>query len=234
MLLLPTRLRRRSLICLLLALSSGACSQLARMQRPHVDVVEPTSARPLTAAAPLVANGAIYQGASYRPLFEDQRARLVGDTLTVQIIERITASQSANSSIQKSGTLTASVTALPWVNANNVLSKINANASSANAFAGKGSTDTANDFSGSITATVVEVLPNGHLIISGEKQIGVNENVDVLKFSGQVDPRAIQPGNTLASTQIANVRVEHRGRGAQSDAQEIGWINRFFLSVLPL
>jgi flagellar L-ring protein precursor FlgH len=172
--------------------------------------------------------------AAYRPLFEDYRARLVGDTINVTIVEKISASQSTNSSIDKSGAINGSVTAVPWVNANNILSKLTATASSKNVFAGKGSTDASNDFSGSITATVIEVLPNGHLIISGEKQIGVNQNVDVLKFSGQVDPHAIQPGNTLASTQIANVRLEHRGRGAQADAQEIGWIGRFFLSVLPL
>ena len=85
-----------------------------------------------------------------------------------------------------------------------------------------------------ITATVTGVLPNGHLLVSGEKQIGVNENVDVLRFSGQVDPRSIQPGNSVASAQIANVRLEHRGRGAQAEAQVIGWLARFFLSVLPI
>ena len=78
------------------------------------------------------------------------------------------------------------------------------------------------------------VLPNGHLLIAGEKQIGVNHNVDVLRFSGQVDPRAIQAGNVVASAQIANVRIEHRGRGAQADAQGIGWLGRFFLNVLPI
>ena len=75
---------------------------------------------------------------------------------------------------------------------------------------------------------------NGHLLVAGEKQIGVNHNVDVLRFSGQVDPRAIQPGNSVASAQIANVRIEQRGRGAQADAQGIGWLGRFFLNVLPI
>jgi flagellar L-ring protein FlgH len=80
---------------------------------------------------------------------------------------------------------------------------------------------------------VRDVLPNGHLLIAGEKQIGVNENVDVLRFSGQVDPRAIQTGNTVPSAQIAAVRLEQRGRGQQSEAQAIGWLGRVFLSVMP-
>ena len=78
------------------------------------------------------------------------------------------------------------------------------------------------------------VLPNGHLLVAGEKQIGVNHNVDVLRFSGQVDPRMIQTGNVVASAQIANVRIEHRGRGQQAEAQGIGWLGRFFLNVLPI
>src|ERR1035441_5780329 len=86
----------------------------------------------------------------------------------------------------------------------------------------------------SITAVVTGVLPNGHLLIAGEKQIGVNQNVDVLRFSGQVDPHMIQSGNVVASAQIANVRIEQRGRGAQADAQGIGWLSRFFLNVLPI
>ena len=81
---------------------------------------------------------------------------------------------------------------------------------------------------------MIDVLPHGHLLIAGEKQIGVNENVDVLRFSGQVDPRAIFVGNVVASAQIANVRIEHRGRGQQAEAQGIGWLARFFLNVLPL
>ena len=112
-------------------------------------------------------------------------------------------------------------------------SEFSALTTSANGFEGKGSTDTANDFSGVINVTVTEVLPNGHLIIGGEKQIGVNFNTDVLRFSGQVDPLMIRPGNVIASAQIANVRIEHRGRGQQAEAQGIGWLSRVFLNVVP-
>ena len=200
---------------------------------PKVDVAEPTSARPAPLAAPVLSNGSIFQPSQYRPLFEDHRARLVGDTLTVQIVEKVSASQKSTSSIDKTSELSAAVTALPLVNPNS-FGRASAAGSSSNTFAGKGSTENSNDFSGTITAIVTGVLPNGHLLIAGEKQIGVNHNVDVLRFSGQVDPRAIQPGNSVASAQIANVRIEHRGRGAQADAQGIGWLGRFFLNVLPL
>ncbi len=212
------------------ALALAGCQALN--SPPPVDVAQPTSVRPLPLAAPVVNNGAIFQSGQYRPLFEDYRARLVGDTLTVHIVEAVSASQKSNSSVDKSGKLEASVTALPGLKPS-ALNRASAAGSSSNTFAGKGSTDTANDFRGTINVSVTEVLPNGHLVIAGEKQIGVNHNVDVLRFSGQVDPLMIQPGNVVASAQIANVRIEHRGRGQQAEAQGIGWLSRVFLNVVP-
>ena len=201
---------------------------------PRVDVADTTPPEPPPAALPQgVATGSIYLAASYRPLFEDHRARHVGDSLVVQIIEKVNASQSSTSSVDKSGSLSAGVTALPGLKANN-FARAGAEATSTNTFAGKGATESSNDFSGTITVVVRGVLPNGHLLIAGEKQIGVNQNVDVLRFSGQVDPRSIQTGNTVPSAQIANVRLEHRGRGAQADAQAVGWISRVFLSIMPI
>ncbi|MEO5696410.1 MAG: flagellar basal body L-ring protein FlgH [Burkholderiaceae bacterium] len=203
-------------------------------KRPPVDVAQPTAIRPQPIVVATVNNGSIFQASQYRPLFEDHRARLVGDTLTVQIIEKVSATQKSTSSIDKAGGVSAGITALPGIALNSFSAgRTSVGMNSSNTFAGKGSTENSNDFSGTITATVIDVLPNGHLIISGEKQIGVNHNVDVLRFSGQVDPRAIQTGNSVASAQIANVRIEQRGRGQQADAQGIGWLGRFFLSVLP-
>jgi len=204
-------------------------------KRPPVDVLKTEAVRPYPIVIPVTNNGSIYQAGQYRPLFEDHRARLVGDTITVQIVEKVSATQTSTSSIDKSGGIGAGVTALPGIAANSFgAGRASIGLNSSNTFAGKGSTNNSNDFSGTITATVIEVLPNGHLVVSGEKQIGVNHNVDVLRFSGQVDPRAIQPGNTVASAQIANVRVEQRGRGQQADAQGMGWLGRFFLNVLPI
>ncbi|MEJ6006849.1 flagellar basal body L-ring protein FlgH [Paucibacter sp. AS339] len=177
-------------------------------------------------------NGSIYQAASYRPLFEDHRARLVGDTLVVQIVEKISASQTSTSELNKTGSLSGSVSAIPFVSPG-AFARATATGSSATKSAGKGTNENSNDFSGTITAVVTAVLPNGHLMISGEKQIGVNHNVDVLRFSGQVDPHMITQGNTVASASVANVRIEQKGRGATSDAHGIGWLSRFFLNLSP-
>jgi flagellar L-ring protein precursor FlgH len=221
----------RALLASALCATLGGCLTM----NPRVEVAEPTNVIPATPSAAVPSDGAIFQAAQYRPLFEDHRARLVGDTLTVVISEKVSATQKSTSTIDKGGAVSAGVTAIPGISANSFLpGRANIGLSSSNTFAGKGSTENSNDFSGTITATVIDVLPNGHLVVSGEKQIGVNHNVDVLRFSGQVDPRAIQPGNTVASAQIANVRIEQRGRGQQADAQGIGWLARFFLNVLPI
>ena len=220
-----------AVICAAVLAALAGCEQLN--PRPPVDLASPIYAAPEPHVQPPVANGSIYQAAQYRPLFEDYRARHLGDTLRVEIVEKIVASQKSTSSIDKGGTLKGNVAAMPGIKPS-ALSRLSVEGTSSNSFSGKGSTESSNDFFGSITVLVTGVLPNGHLLIAGEKQIGVNHNVDVLRFSGQVDPRAIQPGNSVPSAQIANVRIEHRGRGQAADAQGIGWLGRFFLNLSPL
>jgi flagellar L-ring protein FlgH len=216
---------------LTLAALSGGCESMP--QKVAVDFAPLPVAPPPKAVAPARANtGSLFQSASYRPGFEDRRARLVGDTVTIQIVENVTASQTSSSTANRTTSMSGSVSAIPFAPAS-LLPKLTIGAASANDFSGEGATASANTFSGSITATVIDVLPNGHLVLAGEKQIGVNQNVDVLRFSGTVDPRALQPGSIVSSTQVANARIESRGRGAQAEAQTTGWIARFFMAMLP-
>jgi flagellar L-ring protein precursor FlgH len=217
------------------ALALTGCASLSQI--PDVDLAKapqtlafPTVPAVTTGSAPVT--GGLFTAAHFRPGFEDYRARLVGDTLTVQITERLSASQQSATDVNRESEISAGVSALPLFN-DNSFARARAGAQSSNTFTGDGATRATNTFSGNITAVVTEVLPNGHLVVIGEKQIGVNQNVDVLQFSGTVDPRTIRPGNTVQSTQVANVRVLSRGRGAQNDAQTFGWLSRFFLTLFP-
>jgi len=220
-----------SLFLLTLAAALAGCESIP--QKVAVDFAPVPLATPVAIAAPPRTNtGSLFQNSSYRPGLEDRRARLVGDTVTIQIVERVTASQTSSSTANRTSSLSGSVSAFPFASAT-LLPKLTVGSASANDFSGEGATASANTFSGSITATVVDVLPNGHLALAGEKQIGVNQNVDVLRFSGTVDPRALQPGSIVSSTQVANARIESRGRGAQAEAQTTGWIARFFMALLP-
>jgi flagellar L-ring protein FlgH len=209
------------------------CASLSQI--PNVELVEAPATlkyptRPTANAGAVT--GSLFTPATFRPGFEDPRARLVGDTLTIQISESLSASQSSSSDVNRSSDLNLGVSALPLFNQNS-FGRAGAAANTSNTFSGDGTTEAENEFEGSITAVVTEVLPNGHLVVVGEKQIGVNQNVDVLQFSGTVNPRTIGPGNSVRSTQVANVRVLSRGRGAQGDAQTFGWLSRFFLTLSP-
>jgi flagellar L-ring protein precursor FlgH len=221
-------MQRIALVFCVTALLAG-CESM----QPKVEIA-PT--RPVeyaqTPQAQGVPSGSLFRPATYRPGFEDARARLPGDIVTIQITERVTASQNSSASIDRSADVSAGITAFPFLKGP-TLGKLDVGASSDNKFSGDGKNQANNTFNGSITATVQEVLPNGHLLVVGEKQIGVNANVDVMRFSGTIDPRTIRPGNVVASTQVANARIESRNRGAQGDAMVIGWLARFFLSVIP-
>ena len=222
----------RSLALAGMAVLLAGCNTLSQV--PDVDLVQRGTIeypKPETQAN-AIPTGGLYASSRFRPGFENPRARLVGDSITIQISERLNASQSSSSNVDRESELGFGVTALPFIGAG-TLADISANANSTNTFSGSGDTAAVNTFSGSITAIVTEVLPNGHLVVVGEKQIGVNQNVDVLQFSGKVDPRTIAPGNQVQSTQVADVRVLSRGRGAQNDAQTFGWLSRFFLTLLP-
>jgi flagellar L-ring protein precursor FlgH len=224
---------RRLGIALGLAMLCAGCETIP--QTVKVDFAEPKVPQSAAAPAARPATGSLFQTVGYRPSFEDRRARIVGDTVTIQIVENVTASQKSTSTNNRTSSIAAGITAIPGFDFPGTAAenKLGLGATSAADFAGKGGTESANTFSGSITATVAEVLANGHLVVVGEKQIGVNQNVDVLRFTGTIDPRSIQPGNIVSSTQVANVRVESKGRGAQNEAQTVGWLTRFFFNVWP-
>ena len=221
---------------LALIVAAAALAGCSSMPKPaQVDFAEPRVAQAPAQTAARPATGSLYQAVTYRPSFEDRRARQVGDTVTIRIVENVTASQKSSSSANRASSIEGSITAVPGFTFPGTQAEngTRIGASSTADFAGKGGTEAANTFSGSITATVAEVLPNGHLVVSGEKQIGLNHNVDVLRFTGTVDPLAILPGSIVNSSQVANVRVESTGRGPQHEAQTVGWLTRFFFNISP-
>ncbi|MEG0820124.1 MAG: flagellar basal body L-ring protein FlgH [Burkholderiaceae bacterium] len=203
--------------------------------RPPVIVSSPTTAEapaPAAGAAPR-RSGGIYTGVGYRPLFEDARPRYVGDVLTITLNEKLNAAQKASSSADRNSEIDAGIKALRGVKGVGI-SGPRLTADTDNKFEGKGATESSNLFTGTITSTVIRVLPNGNLLVAGEKQIGIRQNSETLKFQGVVDPKNIQPGNTVLSTAIADVRIDYSGGGYIEDAQTQGWLARFFNAWSPL
>jgi flagellar L-ring protein precursor FlgH len=225
----------RLLGCATLAVLATGCASIN--PPPPVDVL--STAPPPLAALPRSAGpatGSLFHAASYRPAFEDQRARLVGDMVTIAILETIDAKQDTKSNVNRNGDASGSITALPLLaasTAGKLAARSGLGANYENNFNGSGNTASKNEFKSNITAIVTDVLPNGHLVIAGEKQVGVNRSVDVLRFSGTVDPRRLQPGSVIDSQYVANVRVISRGLGEQAEAQAMGWLARAFNTITP-
>jgi len=201
----------------------------ACVSAPTSIVQGPTSARPLPPSYPpaQVTNGSIYQASTYRPAFEDRRARHVGDVINVVITESTSAVKNGASAGNKSGSVNFGVPGL-------LQGRLGANVATSadNKFADADSQSLSNSFRGTIGATVVEVLSNGNLIIAGEKQVGMNKATEYIRISGMVNPDSIN-GNSVASTSIADARVEYRTKSNIDGAEVQSMLSRFFLSLLP-
>lgn len=200
---------------------------------PDTVVQRPTTVKPAPPAVTAAANGAIFQAAAYRPLFEDRRARLVGDVLTIAINEKTNAGKQAASSGSKSGSAAIGipkVVGLPL----KMLQGMEMSAKTANKYEDMGAVNSSNNFAGTITVTVVEVQPNGNLLVSGEKQVSLDKGIEFIRFSGVVNSDTIAAGNVVSSTQVADARVEYRTNSRIDSAEMVSWLTRFFMSVLPL
>lgn len=226
----------RSLLALCSVLLVAACAS----NPPPTIVHQPMSVRPDPVEPTRQANaGAIINldpAAKRLALFEDRRATRVGDILTVLIEEKVSATSKADTSASHEGsvTLKGALDPIPlFPDKLEQIMAVDASVSNKQGHTGKGSTSSSNTFSGTITVTITEVLPNGNLLVSGEKQVAVNAETEYLRFSGVVNPDDVKAGNIISSLKVADARVEHRGAGSIARAQEPGWLGRFVQSILP-
>ena len=217
-------MKRLAIVALI---ATAACSTV-----PPTNVHQPMTARPAPRMEVAGVNGSIYQSATSRPLFEDRRARFVGDTMTITIAENTTASKKSNNKLDRSSSNEASISSMTRLPGKSALG-LDLSTSTANAFEGKGDAANNNVFSGSITVTVIDVLPNGNLLVSGEKQLAISNEQEFVRLSGVVNPNFVDASNTISSLKVADARIEYKSSGQLSDGMIMGWLGRAFLSVLP-
>lgn len=241
---------------LLPLISAGLLVGCATADRKPL-VEGPTTITPPSQAAAPANPGSLFPTVStnaggYRPLFEDRRARHVGDTITIVLNESTVASRSSSAAVTKetSAEITSDLSALSDLKdvvkgvpgsglARSAIGKaqkaggaFNVTADSAIDFAGDGSSSAQNAFKGTITGTVIEVLANGNLIVAGEKQLAVSAEEEIIRFKGVVNPADLV-NNAITSAKVADLRLEYRGRGASDDAQKPGWLAGLLLKVSP-
>lgn len=199
---------------------------------PSTAVHQPMTIRPEARPVSAPANGSIYNVATARPLFEDRRARLVGDTLVINIAEKTAAAKKSDTKADRTYDASIGVPTMIGLPLKSFQGTTLA-ATSSTGFEGAGENTSSNNFTGSLAVTVIEVYPNGNLLVSGEKQIGLKEGEEFIRFSGVVNPTTITASNTVQSTQVADARIEYKANGFLDSAQVMGWLGRFFLSFLP-
>lgn len=182
------------------------------------------------------ANGSIYQSATGISLFGDVKARRVGDTLIVQLAERTNAATSASTSTNKSGSARIENPTLfgEQFTRGDGIPLFQSELGATREFQGEGDSAQSNRVDGNITVTVYRRLPNGNLIVRGEKWITVNQGREFLRVSGIVRPADVGADNSVPSFKLADAQIEYSGRGALADANRQGWLSRFFSSpVFP-
>ena len=229
---------------LLMAVLAGCASPSDSGSRPSL-ISQETTIRPQAPAVKAISPGSLMPAvgsnqSSFRGLFEERRVSRVGDTLTVILNETTKASKSAQTAANRKGASainfglrTNAATVKPNNNQTNRADLSVAASSDGNVgFDGKGSATASNQFSGTITVTVIEVLPNGNLVVAGEKRLAVGAEEEIIKFSGVVSPLSIK-GNSVLSSQVADVRAEYRGSGSTDEIQRPGWLTRFLMVFAP-
>jgi len=219
------------LLVAMVCLPLGACGTL-NPPRPG----DSPEYRPVAPIAPVPAganNGAIFQASQAQGLFEDYKARRVGDLVTVELVEKTDAKKSSATSTSKDSGLDMSLGDISV--AGRTLAGTDLLAASGNGsrtFDGAGDSSQSNSLTGDITVTVAEVLPNGNLVIQGEKWLSINQGSEYVRLRGIIRPVDISTTNTIQSTQIANAEVSYAGTGTLRDSNAPGWLTRFFNSPI--
>jgi flagellar L-ring protein precursor FlgH len=219
---------RISLAALAVALFAGCA-----WNTPPATVHQPMTARPVPVRDEHSNPGAIYQPESARlALFQDIRARWVGDTITIVLEEKTSASKKSSSNASRTGSTELSIPVYDELPLGG-LQGTGIDASSSVDFEGEGDAASNNAFTGRLAVTVIEVLENGNLLVSGEKQVSINQGTEYIRFSGVINPAYIKPDNSVSSTRVADARLEYRGTGYISEAQTMGWLSRLFMTISP-
>lgn len=181
---------------------------------------------------PLAATGSLFYDAGAQNLYSDRRAARVGDIITVMLQESTSAKKSATTELKKNSKVdlpSPTVLGKPvTINGNTLGVGIDGK----NQFKGESDADQANQLKGAISVNVIRVLPNGTLMVRGEKWLTINNGDEFIRLTGIIRQDDISAENTISSTRVANARIQYSGTGAFSDVQHQGWLSRFFNSPL--
>jgi len=194
---------------------------------PDFAPVQPASLIP-----PVQNSGSIYQAGYDMRLFEDNKARRVGDVLSIIFNEATQANKAADLSQEKQNSMSFTAPSLYGMAVSTMTgSDLKTTVASDNKFTGTGKADQSNSLTGNISVTVIELLPNGDLKVRGEKRVTLNQGDEYVRLSGIVRPIDIDPSNTVSSDKVADATIMYTGNGSMADASKMGWLSRILNSA---
>jgi flagellar L-ring protein precursor FlgH len=230
--------KRAVLVLTAVALAGLAGCQTVPTRDPSFAALRPAAAPPTPPREGAIYNGANQVAVLDVDLFSDIRPRRVGDSLTVRLVERTTASKKAETTVDQATDFQIANPTIFGTQPNFRLGSgdtrytLAQGLSSSKDFEGEGESSQSNSLVGDITVTVAEVLPNGNLVVQGEKILTLNRGHEHVRLSGIVRPMDISPENTIPSTRVANATIVYSGEGEVADASTMGWLARFFVSAI--
>lgn len=177
--------------------------------------------------------GSLYAVSHSLALYDDRRAKRIGDVVTIILEESTRSSKSAETTMQKGTSSSLDNPRLlgslvRGAGAVNIFNQIESDID----FSGEGASDQSNSLSGTITAVVADVLPNGLLKIQGEKWFRLNRGEEYVRVSGLVRPEDVSGDNSVSSQRLADARIAYSGTGVLAQANEAGWLTKFFFGTV--
>ena len=180
-------------------------------------------------------NGAIFQPGRSGLFATDQRARRIGDILTVSFNETYAATKAQTASSSKTDAFGVTLpTALP-----NMLTggfdkdPAGLNAGTTRSFAGSGNAVQSNSFSGLLSVTVIRVFDNGNMEVQGQKELTLNNGNEYVRVRGVVRPEDISAGNVVSSDRLADAQIRYTGSGHLADSSQPGWLSQLMRTISP-
>ena len=164
-------------------------------------------------------------------LYSDVKANMIGDVLTVVISESNSATNNTRTQTKKQDKATAKGSATSGA-LEGLFPGIGGSLDVTNQFSGQGGTLRNATFSSRMSVKVVDIMPDGNLIVEGTKSIEINQELEVITLSGTVKPEDVNSSNTIFSYQIANAKLTYKGKGANEQAHRPGLLMRFFNWIL--
>lgn len=216
---------------LLLAVGVSGCGMTRASARPPVPI---SVMRPVAPESLTPRKGSIWQTSDRNTLFLDNKARNVGDIVTVRIVENSNAKKEAKTGLTRGGKNEFRLGGA--LGLSNILGSTSSvlnggSINNTNDFKGDAKTERNSVLKAIVSCVVTEILPNGNLRVEGRQDITVNNENQFILISGVLRPEDITPQNEVASSQMADARIEYSGEGDLNDQQGPSWLSRVFSTI---